>query len=139
MSELHLKVKADQLQARKDKATNTVPLLSTLLGQLQKVAKNKAVDFLDNNDVIAEIRIFLNGNAEMQNNASGELLDLAKHEEIVLRSYLPKQLSADELTKIFVDLKTEGHNFATSMKHLKDNFTGSYDGKLAAGIAKSLL
>ncbi len=139
MSELHLRVKADQLQARKDKAANTVPLLSTLLGQLQKIAKNAGVDFLSDNEVIAEIRIFLKGNAEMQANASGELLDLAKHEESVLRNYLPKQLSDDELKVIFEDLKAAGHNFGTAMKHLKDHFTGLYDGKAASTIAKAVL
>lgn len=59
----------------------------------------------------------------------------------VLESFLPKQLSSDELEKIIVHLKesTPGLALNLVMKHLKDNYAGQYDGKSASEIAKRVV
>lgn len=59
----------------------------------------------------------------------------------VLESFLPKQLSAEELEKIIVKLKetTPGLTLNVVMKHLKDSYAGQYDGKSASEVAKRVV
>lgn len=58
----------------------------------------------------------------------------------VIESFLPTQLSAEELegivTKFIAD--TPGANMGQIMKALKENHNGQYDGKLASQIVKKL-
>jgi uncharacterized protein YqeY len=63
------------------------------------------------------------------------------NEIAILEEFLPKQMSSEELEKIVVSLKeqTPGLSLNVVMKHLKDNFTGQYDGKSASEIAKRVL
>lgn len=59
----------------------------------------------------------------------------------VLESFLPKQMSSDELEAIIVKLKesTPGLTLNVVMKHLKDSYAGQYDGKSASEIAKRVV
>jgi uncharacterized protein YqeY len=59
----------------------------------------------------------------------------------ILESFLPKQLSADEIEKMIVQMKGEDPSLSLPlvMKHLKENFAGQYDGKSASEVAKRVL
>jgi len=59
----------------------------------------------------------------------------------ILEGFLPQQLSSEDLEKIIVQLKetTPGLALNVVMKHLKDNYTGQYDGKSASEIAKRVV
>jgi uncharacterized protein YqeY len=59
----------------------------------------------------------------------------------VLESFLPKQLSAGELERMIVEMKSSNPDLSLPlvMKHLKDNFSGQYDGKSASEVAKRVL
>jgi uncharacterized protein YqeY len=59
----------------------------------------------------------------------------------ILEGFLPQQLSSEDLEKIIVQLKetTPGLALNVVMKHLKDNYTGQYDGKSAREIAKRVV
>jgi uncharacterized protein YqeY len=65
---------------------------------------------------------------------------LSDMEMEVLEDYLPKQLSEAELTQIINDFTADnsGVNMGQIMGHLKKNYGGQYDGKIASGLAKSL-
>ena len=62
-------------------------------------------------------------------------------EIVILEEFLPKQMSSEELEKIVLSLKeqTPGLSLNVVMKHLKDTYTGQYDGKSASEIAKRVL
>jgi len=71
---------------------------------------------------------------------------LAEKEKLVkeisiLEEFLPKQMSNEELEKIVVSLKEQTPDLSLNvvMKHLKDRYTGQYDGKSASEIAKRVL
>lgn len=59
----------------------------------------------------------------------------------IIESFLPKQLSAEDLEKVLVEYKntTPGAALSTAMKFLKEKFPGQYDGKSASEIAKRVL
>jgi uncharacterized protein YqeY len=59
----------------------------------------------------------------------------------ILEFFLPKQLSSEDLEKIVVGLKesTPGASMPIVMKHLKENYAGQYDGKIASEIVKRVL
>jgi len=59
----------------------------------------------------------------------------------VLESFLPKQLSTEELERMINEMKGANPSLSLPlvMKHLKDNFAGQYDGKSASEAAKRVL
>ena len=59
----------------------------------------------------------------------------------VIKEFLPQQLSAEDLERAIVDMKTANPalNLGTAMKGLKEKFAGQYDSKLASDIARKLL
>jgi uncharacterized protein YqeY len=148
-------IKADQLQARKDKNTLVVALLTTLIGEAKSLADavaekeprdaNGAVIKRDptSDELIATVRKFLKGNAEVQANVKDEVaLADARKEAEILNGYLPQQLTAEQLEQIFraefpdgVTAKERGK----AMAILKANYNGQYDGKLASDVLVRLI
>jgi uncharacterized protein YqeY len=148
-------IKADQLQARKDKNTLVVALLTTLIGEAKSLADavaekeprdaNSAVIKRDptSDELIATVRKFLKGNAEVQANVKDEVaLADARKEAEILNGYLPQQLTAEQLEQIFraefpdgVTAKERGK----AMAILKANYNGQYDGKLASDVLVRLI
>ena len=64
----------------------------------------------------------------------------AETEAKIIEGFLPKQLSPEELESTISDFKNANPsaNMGTVMAHLKANFGGQYDGKIASGIVKKL-
>tara|TARA_R110000772_G_scaffold17946_3_gene50059 strand:+ start:183884 stop:184276 length:393 start_codon:yes stop_codon:yes gene_type:complete len=62
-------------------------------------------------------------------------------ESEVLDTYIPSQLSEEDLTEIIGDVftHTTNTNMGTIMKHLMSEYAGQYDGKMASTIARGLL
>ncbi len=59
----------------------------------------------------------------------------------ILEEFLPKQMTGDDLEKVITSLKEQTPELSLNvvMKHLKDNYTGQYDGKSASEIAKRVI
>ena len=56
----------------------------------------------------------------------------------ILQSFLPSQLTSDEIEKIFQTMKQENDSLqmGVAMKQLKDLHAGKYDGKTASEVAR---
>lgn len=122
-------IKADQLAARKARDTLHASLLTTLLGEVGIVAKNAGRTDATDEEVIATVKKFIKNNESIPDGARNVTHDAELH---TLEEYLPKQLTRDEL----VAIKATG-TFANKgewMKHLKENYAGRYDGKLASEV-----
>lgn len=134
-------LRADQLAARKAKNDIARSLLTTLLGESTTAAKNKGIEQPTDDDIIAIVRKFLKGNAEVQQHLTDEVdMAVAKTEEALLLAYLPKQLSAEELrASIVAAIDSGSTNVGSIMALLKANHAGLYDGKLASAIIKEEL
>lgn len=100
--------------------------LSFVIGEAQRVTKEPTDDQMYSiiNKSIKGLKecIGLDPNAESQ-------IEL-------LQSYLPKQLSDQELIDVIQDLKSEGLNRGEIMKKLKETLAGRYDAKKASEFAK---
>lgn len=126
------KIKADQLAARIAKNSIKTALLTTLIGDAEMVGKNASRDTTDD-EVVAVIKKFLKNNLEFQKHVTND--DLTTEQKI-LESYLPKQLTTDELIEIITnnfgdELKSKK---GAIMKFLKENYAGLYDGSVAAKV-----
>jgi uncharacterized protein YqeY len=123
-------IKADQLAARKERRALAAALLTTLLGEVGIVAKNAGRTDATDEEVIATVKKFIKNNESIPDGAR----NVTSHDAELhtLEEYLPKQLTRDEL----VAIKATG-TFANKgewMKHLKENYAGRYDGKLASEV-----
>jgi len=127
------KIKHDQLQARKAKSADTIPLLTTLLGEANTIAKNQGHEAPTDIEVQDLIRKFLKGNAEVLDKAPNEeSVRIARIERAILEGYLPQQLSPEQLASAVKGAIDQGNtNIGAVMGFLKKNFAGLYDGKAA--------
>lgn len=140
------RVKADYLQARKDKS-DTRGVLSALIGEAEAAGRIKEHRAPTNEEVLATVRSFLKKSNELRSLLWNELpndpisyqpkIDVVDREIAILESYLPKQLSEDDLEKIVRELQDP--TLGTAMTHLKTYFPGQYDGKTASVVIKRVI
>jgi len=100
--------------------------LSFVIGEAQRVTKEPTDD---------QMYSIINKSIKGLKECVG--LDLNAESQIaLLQSYLPKQLSDQELIDVIQDLKSEGLNRGEIMKKLKETLAGRYDAKKASEFAK---
>ena len=130
------------LKARDKVRLDTV---RSVLSAIQYEAMEKKVDDLNDDGILSVLQREIKKRREEAEFAEQakrpELIEKLKVEISILESFLPKQLSADEVEKILGDLKsaTPGINMGAAMKLLKEKYSGQYDGKLASEIARRVL
>jgi uncharacterized protein YqeY len=127
---LYNQIKSDRIAHLKsgDKAAATT--LVTLLGELSRLDSKDPSDA----QVVGVIQKMLKGIEDMQKVRPSEELT---QEAATLKAYLPQLLSEEELISIIAEARSNGITvMGELMKHLKDNYAGRYDGKLAAGLCK---
>jgi len=143
-------IRADQIAARKAKDVVKVTLLSTLLGEIVMVGKNNGNRETTDAEAISVIKKFKKNIQDTilcitpSNNVAAfekitELLD----EEKLYDSYLPQQLSEQELKQNIALFLLADENCTYTIKdvmfYLKENYAGLYDGKTASKLANELL
>lgn len=138
-------LKADRIQAMKDRDQVKKDLLGTLVGQVDLDASKPGLKHEPKSDLhcIALIKKFLDDNRYTQSMVTDEAETARlKREAEVLNSYMPKQLTAEELRTVIVDefgCPVRGGTLKGEvMKFLKANYGGNYDGKLAAQVHDEL-
>ncbi len=129
-------IKEQQLNARKNGQKEAAMLLTTLLAEATSVGKNAGNRETSDAETVAVIKKFIKNIDETISALSQRNQDFSKfaQEKQILEAFLPKQLSEDELQAI---AKTQ-NSMPEFMKHLKENFNGQYDGKLASTVAKKI-
>jgi uncharacterized protein YqeY len=147
-------IKAEQLQARKDRDTVKASLLTTLLGEAKALAdKNAEKEPRDANgnvikrdptdaEVEEKIDKFLKDNLFTQENVKDEIaLAQARAEQAILLAYKPQQLTADQMTEIIVDNFTVVENKLRGQINLyfKANYAGQYDGTSLKNVIDKLI
>lgn len=132
-------LKRDALVARRvrtEESRVTANLLTSIIGESETASKSKGIPVPSDADVIAVIKRFIDKLQEVKpllepSSAAGITNSL---EIEVASKYMPQMLTEDEIRSEIekLDVKT----VPTIMAHLKKNFAGKYDGKLASTIAK---
>lgn len=135
-------IKADQLQARKNKEQLRASLLTTLLGEATAIGKNDGNRETTDAEVMAMIKKFVkNINDTLPHRPNDTNLI---EERDILMQYLPKQLTSEELVLVVQNIIAENDlegpkAMGAVMKVLKEHHDGQYEGKLASQIAREAL
>jgi uncharacterized protein len=129
-------IKAASLTARKARKTDEAALLSTLMGEIETLAKAGRGELTDA-VVVTVIKKFIKNIDQVievvePNSIGGQN---AIKEKQLLEAFLPKQLSEQELQALIDDMGCT--NIGDAMKLLKQNYAGTYDGAMASKILKA--
>ena len=133
-------LKEDQLIARKNRDQIKATLLTTLIGEAEMVGKNAGNRAPFDEEVVAVVKKFLKGINETIAvlTKSGQDATQFEKEREILDSYLPTQLTKGKLVVMLDSAVVDGtlvedKSFkGASMKWLKNNYSGQYDGRVAA-------
>jgi len=145
---LEEKILNDYKEAMKAKDTLKSSVLSFLRADMINVATSKKKGKLDDNEVIPVIKKQIKQRQDsIEQFTKGNRLEMAdkeKKELEILKTYLPPELSLDEIKKIIaeavlslgaVDLKDMGR----VMKEANTRIAGQADGKLVSELVKEAL
>lgn len=139
-------IKADQLQARKDKHQVKASLLTTLIGEIQgkimalNTAERTAEAELET--VKSRLTSFIKNNRDAQEQIKDEdKLVVLREEADILKSYLPAQVSEDEIRAAVVAQFPEltKKNMGPAIGFLKKKFGDTVDGAVAKQVVESLI
>lgn len=134
---LYEQMKKNRIAAMKDRnnpnAKIEKSILTTLLGELDQNAKRAQSEVTDDM-VVQSCKKLIKANDETIESRHSD--DLVKENEF-LKSYLPQQLSEDELRLLIVEMNAT--NLGQIMGTLSKQYKGKFDGKLAQTIAKEVL
>ena len=137
MSVIYEKIRADMLGARKSRNTDLVKVYSTLVGELELIGKRKNVD-VDDTQVISTLKKFIsNLHITREKQSEIPIVDIIDNEIRLYNMYLPQQLTADAINDILADIAPA--NIGEAMKHLKVNYAGKYDGKMASELIRDYI
>lgn len=131
-------IRSQRMTAMKARDSVTKTLLTTLLGELESIAKRTQCDITDDM-VVKACKKFISGNNEVIEAGVKLNLELPnlEAENVLLETFIPKQLTEDELRAIIVEM--DASHLGEIMQKLKANYDGIYDGKLASTIARDIL
>ena len=139
------KIRADMIQARKTGSGVAKSLLVTLFAEASRVGKDKRNGLSTDEECISVIRKFAANADETYKILSGCGKDTSAltQELAILQSYLPQQMTVDELTvvieQIVLDQNLSGPKaIGQVMANLKASHAGKYDGKMASDIVKKV-
>lgn len=137
MSEIFKQIRADQLQARKNKDVIATALLTTLIGEIERMSANDAKKgaTVDDARVIDKTKTMVNSVELSLQHADDKSRFLTELD--ILKSYLPSMMSDDELRSEISRLKNEGKQVGEIMAYLNANYTGRFDRKTASEIARA--
>lgn len=135
------KIRADQLQARKENNKIKATILTTLIGEAAMIGKNAGNRETTDEETAKVITKFVKNIVETQDLTRGVNLDKFNEleaERVILAGYLPKELTVEELKEIILKNFTDKPNVGQVMAYLKANYSGQYDGKVASGLVNTL-
>lgn len=138
-------IKADRISAMKNNDKMKRNSLSTLVGDLEKLAKDLGQTVPTDEQVIGKIKQYIETLAENASVCGNPDLAVSFNSEIeMLRVYLPTQITEDQLRaeiEVLYSISSFRGPKAIGfiMNALKEKFSGQYDGKRASEIAKSII
>lgn len=130
-------LKETALAARKARQKQNAITCSTILGELETIAKRTGEAITDE-QLYKKIKKTIETNSDNLKLVKSE----SDKEHIIkennfLNDLLPKQLSEDEIRIILTELKPS--NIGQAMKHLNTKYTGRFNGGIASKIARELI
>ncbi|MFH1655423.1 MAG: GatB/YqeY domain-containing protein [Candidatus Omnitrophota bacterium] len=145
---LEEKILKDYKAAMLAKDTAKSSILSFLRAQMQNLAKEKKKDKLEDKDVISvikqEVKRHQDSIEQFKKGNRQDLVDKEAKELEILKLYLPKQLSDDELKKVIDEVvsslgATDMKQMGQVMKEVMAKVGDSADGKMVSSLVKEKL
>lgn len=141
------KIKAEQLQARKDQDKFKTKVLTALYSEASIVGKNNGNRETNDDETIAIIKSFikkLNETITILQRDPNKNIDEQKLELSIYESFLPKQLTDEEIKNIVLEtIKTLENpsikSMGSIMSVLNTEYKGLFDGSVASKIVKEEL
>ena len=129
-------IKAKFLEVRKAKDTNAIKTLSTLIGAIDMIAKNKQIEVTNEIVFDAIVKMLKGVNETIPLVQDKNKLDALNNEKTLLESFMPKQMTEAELETVIAEiaktLDVSNKSFVGQvMKELKTKFSNQYDSKIA--------
>ena len=137
------KIKDDLNNARKASDRVALTILTTLYSEAAMKGKNSGNRESTDEEVTATITKFVKNAKELLAHIDDtETRAKVASEIATYETYLPSQMSKEELTSVITNIMevAEGDvtpNIGIVMKHLSANYNGMYDGKLASEIVRT--
>jgi uncharacterized protein YqeY len=140
------RIRADMMEARKGSDAVAKSLLVTLYSEAQRVGKDKRNGATTDEEVMGVIRKFAANAEETQRllQARGQNTINQTRELELLITYLPTQMTQEGLESAVRSIVSElglsgAKAMGAVMAELKTRHAGTYDGKLASQVVKSIL
>ena len=129
-------IKAKFLEVRKAKDTNAIKTLSTLIGAIDMIAKNKQIEVTNEIVFDAIVKMLKGVNETIPLVQDQNKIEVLNNEKTLLESFMPKQMTEVELetaiAEIAKTLDVSNKSFVGQvMKELKTKFCNQYDSKVA--------
>ena len=131
------KIKSNQISARKARDAFTTTVLTTLLGEAEKIGKDAGNRKTTDEEVVAVVKKFMKNYDEFLKVADEETKRKIEAEKKILSEYLPAQMSEQQIAEIISALNLK--DLGSIMKHFNSNFKGQFDGKLVSTVAKNMV
>jgi uncharacterized protein YqeY len=130
------KIRNDMHEAKKSKDILKANLLSTLYAEIFTLSKSGKE--LTEEDEIRIIKKFIKNTDEtLAFEIPEEQKAKYKAEKEILESYLPSQLSKEEIEKAVTEMLSQGKVMKDIMGYFKENYSGRYDGKTVNEIVRA--
>jgi hypothetical protein len=129
-------IKSDLLLARKMGISTEKNLLTTLVGDAERIGKDKGNRLPTDDEVLAVVKKFLKG---IEENIKLKDLPIFHEEAAILKRYMPKMLSDESLKQIILDFSKVEPNKGKIMGLLAKSYKNMYDGKKAAEYIDTIL
>ncbi len=142
------KILNDYKEAMKSRDTLKSSVLSFLRADLMNAAIAKKKDLLDDNEIIAvikkQVRQRQDSIEQFTKGARPEMAEKEKHELEILKTYLPPEISSDEIKKIIEEVVTAAgssglKDMGKVMKEVNLKIAGKADGKLVSELVRERL
>lgn len=131
------KVRKDMQDAKKSRETLKANLLSTLYSEMFTQSKN-GKEFTEEDELKIIRKFIKNADETLGFDISPEAKIKLTEEKKILGSYLPSQLTAEEIEKIVKDLAAQGKTIKDIMPFFRENYSGRYDGKTVSDAVKKV-
>ena len=128
------KVNADYMKAFKEKNTAIKNLLSVVKGEIQTIEKNTGSENLSDEEVL---KIFNKTSKSLKETIKASDDEESKLQLVVVESYLPKQMSKEEVTQKVNELVTSGITQIGAI--MKEFATLPADKKMVSEVIKEVI
>lgn len=131
--------------AMKERDRVKADAIRSVLAAIQYEEMQKKVDDLPADAIIAVLQREVKKRKEeiefAEKASRNDVIEKVNLELKVIETFLPKQLSRDELVKVVTELKGKiaNVNMGLVMKELQGSYGGQYDGKMASEVVKQVL